>query len=143
MKIAISWQIIRKGCRKSVQIFTVQITDCSTIILLDLSAAFDTIDHYLLLNRLKVLAGIFGSALDWFSSYLSDRTYTIKTNNLTSDIGSLTCGVLQGSVLGPLLFSFYMLHLAGINITFLITSMPIIFSCICLLSLINWIGCPP
>uniref|UniRef100_A0A3P9C069 Reverse transcriptase domain-containing protein n=1 Tax=Maylandia zebra TaxID=106582 RepID=A0A3P9C069_9CICH len=88
--------------------------NCSVIILLDLSAAFDTIDHKILLNRLKVLAAISGSALDWFSSYLSDRTFSVRTDRFTSDIAALTCGVPQGSVLGPLLFSFYMLPLAGI-----------------------------
>uniref|UniRef100_A0A3Q4NBY6 Reverse transcriptase domain-containing protein n=1 Tax=Neolamprologus brichardi TaxID=32507 RepID=A0A3Q4NBY6_NEOBR len=88
--------------------------NCSVIILLYLSAAFDTIDHKILLNRLKVLAGISGSALDWFSSYLSDRTFSVRTDRFSSNAAALTCGVPQGSVLGPLLFSFYMLPLAGI-----------------------------
>uniref|UniRef100_A0A8C6PYD4 Reverse transcriptase domain-containing protein n=1 Tax=Nothobranchius furzeri TaxID=105023 RepID=A0A8C6PYD4_NOTFU len=87
---------------------------CSVMVLLDLSAAFDTVDHNVLLNRLKALAGISGSALDWLSSYLTNRTFTVKSETFSSDTASLTCGVPQGSVLGPLLFAFYILPLAGI-----------------------------
>lgn len=64
-----------------------------------------------MLNSLKVLAGIAGSTLDWFS-YLSGRILSVRTSKFASN--PLTCGVPQGSVLGSLLFSFYMLPLAGI-----------------------------
>ncbi len=78
------------------------------LVLLDLSAAFDTIDHEILLNRLSSYFGIKGTALKWFESYLSDRIQSVAINNdISSPIG-LKYGVPQGSVLGPLLFTAYM-----------------------------------
>ena len=75
--------------------------------LLDLSAAFDTIDHNILLHRLKHTFGISDSALSWFRSYLSDRTQIVTVNSLSSDEAPLSLGVPQGSVLGPVLFVLY------------------------------------
>ena len=71
------------------------------------SAAFDTIDHNILLTRLSSWFGIQGSALDWFTSYLSSRSFRIKCNNNFSACHFCICGVPQGSVLGPLLFILY------------------------------------
>ena len=82
-------------------------SDFSVLTLLDLSAAFDTIDHGILLSRLYSLYGISGSALDWFSSYLSDRKLSVLVNDIYSDSASLSFGVPQGSVLGPVLFILY------------------------------------
>jgi len=79
----------------------------SCLCLLDLSAAFDTIDHNILLTRLPSWFGIQGSALDWFKSYLSSRSIRVKCNNNFSSCHSCICGVPQGSVLGPLLFILY------------------------------------
>ena len=87
---------------------------CSALVLLDLSSAFDTVDHGILLNRLNQLVGISGSALDWFSSYLTDRTFSVATGQFISHTVPLSCGVPQGSVLGPMLFSLYMLPLGQI-----------------------------
>jgi len=81
------------------------------LILLDLSAAFDTIDKAILLDRMKTLLGIGGVVLEWFSSYLSDRTQSVKILQATSVIMELLFGVPQGSVLGPLLFLIYILPL--------------------------------
>ena len=76
--------------------------------LLDLSAAFDTIDHNILLHRLEHTFGISDSALSWFRSYLSDRTQIVTVNGLRSDETLLSLGVPQGSVLGPaVLFVLY------------------------------------
>lgn len=57
-------------------------------------------------DRLKVLACISGSALDWFSSYLSRRTFSVRASKFFSYTTCLTCGVPQGLILDPLLFSF-------------------------------------
>jgi hypothetical protein len=75
--------------------------------MLDFSAAFDTIDHQILLGRLKSRFGICGAALSWFRSHLTSRTQYVKVNGKTSASTPLLQGVPQGSVLGPLLFSLY------------------------------------
>ena len=84
------------------------------LVLLDLSAAFDTLDHTLLLQRLHAEIGLDGSALDWFSSYLSCRSQQVLVGHALSAETPLLCGVPQGSVLGPLLFSLYTRQLADL-----------------------------
>ncbi len=86
----------------------------SLLVLLDLSAAFDTIDHNILLNRLENFVGISGSALAWFKSYLSDRHQFVAVNEEVSYRSQVQYGVPQGSVLGPLHFTLYMLPLGNI-----------------------------
>lgn len=86
----------------------------SLLLLLNLSAAFDTIYHYILLHRLQSDIGITGSALSWVKSYLSDRFHYISINNCTAHTVPVTHGVHQGSVLGLLLFILYMLPLGHI-----------------------------
>ncbi len=86
----------------------------SLLVLLDLSAAFDTIDHNILLNRLENFVGISGSALAWFKSYLSDRHQFVAVNEEVSYRSQVQYGVPQGSVLGSLLFTLYMLPLGDI-----------------------------
>ena len=74
-------------------------------VLLDLSAAFDTIDHTVLLHRPKHDFSITGTALKWLDSYLSHRTQTVKIGDSFSTKQKIVFGVPQGSVLGPVLFS--------------------------------------
>ena len=71
--------------------------------LLDLSAAFDTVDHSILLRRLNTGFGITGTALQWFTSYL--RTMRVVSNNFISDMFELVCSVPQGSKLGLRLYN--------------------------------------
>ena len=82
--------------------------------LLDLSAAFDTIDHTILLRRLSDWFGVSGKALDWFKSYLTGRSQRIKLGNCLSSRSDLSFGVPQGSVLGPLLFTLYTTPLSSL-----------------------------
>ena len=86
----------------------------SVLVLLDLSAAFDTIDHQILLQRLEQLISIKGTALNWFKSYFSDRFQFVLINDESSVRTKVNHGVPQGSVLSPILFSLYMLSLGNI-----------------------------
>ena len=77
------------------------------LVLLDLSAAFDTVDHSILQHRLQSKLGVRGKTLSWFKSYLVGRTQQISVNGTLSMKFNLNCGVPQGSCLGPLLFTIF------------------------------------
>ena len=71
------------------------------------SASFDTVDHKILLHRLRSRFGIKGKALSWLQSYLTDRSQSVQIDGFTSSVRPLRFGVPQGSVLGPLLYLLY------------------------------------
>ena len=84
----------------------------SALCLLDLTAAFDTVDHDLLMLRLERQFGLRGVVLQWFRSYLSDRSFRVVLGSNSSSVIRLLCSVPQGSVLGPRMFIMYMADLA-------------------------------
>ena len=75
-------------------------------VFLDLRKAFDTVDHLLLINKLKSL-GVTGKSLEWFHSFLSGRVQQIMSVNVLSPPAKITMEVPQGSILWPLLFLVY------------------------------------
>ena len=76
------------------------------MILVDLQKAFDTLDHGVLLEKMKYF-GFRASVIKWFESYLSNRKFLVCIDNVFSEAGTLKYGVPQGSILGPLLFLLY------------------------------------
>ena len=102
-------------------------------IFIDLSKAFDTVNHEILLRKMEHY-GIRGVALEWFRSYLSNRKQYVYLNGEPSQLENITCGVPQGSVLGPLLFLIYINDLPHI----FIYSQTIQTSIMKLSLLINW-----
>jgi len=88
--------------------------DTAALILLDLSAAFDTVDQSILLQRLQTTFGIDDSAHRWFQSYLSGRHQYVRRGSARSTIVYLICGVPQGFVLGPVLFFLYTVELISL-----------------------------
>ena len=80
---------------------------CTVIVFLDLSAAFDTIDHEKLLTLLSEEIGISGTALQWFRSFITGRSQQVRIDNHYSEILEVLFGTPQGSVLGPEIFSLY------------------------------------
>ena len=76
-------------------------------VMLDLSAAFDTIDHAHLLTLLQDEYGVRETALTWFRTYREDRTYRVQIDSTTSEHIPVQCGVPEGSVFGPVIFTLY------------------------------------
>ena len=83
-------------------------------IFLDLSKAFHTIDHQILLRKLQCY-GIRGIACDWFKRYIENRVQYVSYNTNYSDYIEIMCGVPQGSILGPLLFILYIHYIVKVS----------------------------
>ena len=92
----------------------------SLLVLLDISAAFDTVDHGILLGRLSEL-GIGGLAYAWLRSFLEDRPQRVQLGETVSALWSLNCVVPQGSIISPMLFNIYMRPLFNVFFSFSFT----------------------
>lgn len=93
---------------------SLELGQCSMLILTDLSSAFDTVDHTLLLRRLQTRFGIEDTALAWIRSYLENRSFKVAHNGAISSTRRLSCGVPQGSVMGPILFNCFVTPLGDL-----------------------------
>ena len=100
----------------------------TALVFIDFSSAFDTIDHAMLLRRLRLRHGLEGKSIDLISSYLQGRTQRVVIGEHSSSSSMLMSGVPQGSVFGPLLFSFYVQPIGDIIRACSITNTPMTYS---------------
>jgi len=111
-------------------LLVVDVGNISVLTLLDLSAAFDTVDHDILLYRLEVSYGLGGAVLSWFWSYLDSRTQSVCCGSSTSEPAPVMFGVPKGSVRGPILFLLYTADLLKLierhTVTYIYTRTPMI-----------------
>ena len=99
-------------------------------VFIDLSKAFDTVNHQILIRKLEHY-GIMGINQKWFTDYLTNRKQFISYDNKTTEMEEITCGVPQGSILGPLLFLVYIddLHNSSKILDFILLYLPMTLIC--------------
>ena len=95
-------------------IASLDVGKCTVLGSLDLSAAFDTVDHHVLLKSMRHLYGIDDTAWCWFKSYLDNRHTKVRINDSLSPSRVLVCGVPHGSVLGARLYSMFIYPISNI-----------------------------
>ena len=98
--------------------------------LIDLQKAFDTIDHKILIEKIKCM-GFSNDVTKWFERYLSKRMFSVNVENSFSDKALISCGVPQGSILGPLLFLLYvndMVQAADCDLCFMLMTPVLLFN---------------
>lgn len=88
--------------------------EVTMLVLLDLSAAFDTLNHKTLLSRLREVVGVSKESETWFESFLSDCTFCVTKDLVCSPFQSISCGVPQGASLSPTLFNVYVKPLSDV-----------------------------
>ena len=102
--------------------------EVTALCMIDLTAAFDTVDHHVLLSKLQQMFGINGVVLAWLRSYLSNRSYRVIYAAHSSGSILIICSVPQGSVLGPLLFILYMADVSDLDMMSRLIHLPMIHS---------------
>ena len=113
------------------------------LVLLDFSATYDTVEHGIMLTRLASRYGFSDSVLKWFSSYLSNRTHCVKVQEALSAPHNETCGIPQGSVMGPILYTLYSAPLHdvitahGLHAMMYMLTTPSSTSCLALTNVLN------
>ena len=112
----------------------------TVLVLLDLTAAFDTVDHVIMIQCLQNDFGISGTVLEWFSSYFNGRTFSVLANNYQSESKTLSCGVPQGSVLGPILFLLYLFPLGRLISLFGNCILPLLCWWYPAILFLSWVG---
>ena len=88
--------------------------EVALLALLDVSAAFDTVDHDILMDRLALSFGLAGNAFDWLASFVTGRTYAVRFGGTTTPPRKVRSGIPQGSILGPLLYILYTADVAAL-----------------------------
>ena len=105
------------------------------MILLDLQKAFDTVDHSILRMKLQA-SGLSNDILRWFGSYLLDRQQLVDVSGTHFTSASVTCGVPQGSILGPMLFLIYVNDMSAV-----VKNKPLLYAVDSVISVKKYISC--
>lgn len=106
-----SFGVLQVLCEPFLSLFIKKVDNTRKLIKCRFSAAFNTVDHNILLSRLKQWAGVQGTALSWFDSYSRQQTFSVYFEGFCSTSAPVKYGIPQGSILGPTFFPIYMFSL--------------------------------